>query len=177
MRQLEIDLGELEIAFDTGGEMRSYYLDLETGEVIMVTDEDNRLLERIYASYYDEQSETVDWEKAFEQEPVPDWQREPIKNAHRVEAGYSDRFVSVPSADSREGYRDMEVFIATVGDPRLQERLGWAIDGSGAFRRFKDVLLDHPAERERWFQFKGERLHQRILDWLAVQGITPLQRA
>jgi hypothetical protein len=47
--------------------------------------------------------------------------------------------------------------------------------GRGAFRYFKDVLLDYPAERERWFQFKRERLQQRILDWLEAHGITPLQ--
>jgi Uncharacterised protein family (UPF0158) len=47
--------------------------------------------------------------------------------------------------------------------------------GHGAFRYFKDVLLDYPVERERWFQFKQQRLNQRILDWLEVSGITPLQ--
>jgi hypothetical protein len=69
----------------------------------------------------------------------------------------------------------MEAFIITVGNPRLQERLERAIRGRGAFRYFKDVLLDYPAERERWFQFKQDRLHQRMLDWLEEQGITPYQ--
>jgi hypothetical protein len=69
----------------------------------------------------------------------------------------------------------MEAFIATVHDRRLQERLERAISGRGAFRYFKDVLLDYPAERERWFQFKRERLHLRILDWLEAYGITPHQ--
>jgi len=58
---------------------------------------------------------------------------------------------------------------------RLQERLERAISGRGAFRYFKDVLLDYPVERERWFQIKRERLQQRILDWLEAYGITLLQ--
>jgi hypothetical protein len=122
--------------------------------VISVSDEERGLLEGIYESYYDEQSQTVDWENAFEKEQVPDWQRELLKNADRVEAGFGDRSISIPSEGSHEGYHDMEAFIATVRSPRLQERLERAISGRGAFRYFKDVLLDYPAERERWFQFK-----------------------
>jgi hypothetical protein len=175
MRQLKIDLSELELAFDRGSEMISYYLDLETGEVISVSDEERGSLESIYESYYDEQSQTIDWENAFEKEHVPDWQRVLLKNADRVEAGFGDRFISIPSEGSHEGYRDMEAFIASVRNWRLQERLERAIGGRGAFRYFKDVLLDYPAERECWFQFKRERLHQRILDWLEAYGITPLQ--
>jgi sensor histidine kinase YesM len=175
MRQLKIDLSELEMAFDSYGEMISYYLDLETGEVISVSDEEGGLLESIYQSYYDEQSETVDWESAFEKEQISDWQRELLKNADRIEAGFGNRFISIPSEGSHESYCDMEAFIATVHNLRLQERLERAISGRGAFRYFKDVLLDYPAERERWFQFKRERLRQRILDWLEAHEITPLE--
>jgi hypothetical protein len=106
---------------------------------------------------------------------VPDWQREPLQNADRVKAGFGDRFIAIPPEGSPEGYRDMEAFIATVRSRRLQERLEDAIRRRGAFRHFKDVLLDYPAERERWFQFKRERQHIRILDWLEANEITPLE--
>jgi hypothetical protein len=175
MRQLKIDLNELEMAFDSGNELISYYLDLETGEVISVSAEESGLWERIYESYYDEESQTVDWEAAFQEDPVPDWQRDRLQDADRVDAGLGRRFIAIPSTGSQVGYRDMEAFIATVRSPRLQERLEQAISGRGAFRYFKDVLLDYPVERERWFQFQRERLHHRILDWLEEQGITPLQ--
>jgi hypothetical protein len=33
------------------------------------------------------------------------------------------------------------------------------------------MLLDDPTERERWFQFKQDRLHQRIIDWLEAEEI------
>jgi hypothetical protein len=175
MRQLKIDLSELEMAFDNGGEMISYYLDTETGEIIRITDEGRRLLDSIYESYYDEQTQTVDWEAAFDEKHVPDWQRESIQEADRVEAGFGSRFLAIPPEGSHEGYRDMEAFITTVRNPRLQERLERAISGRGAFRYFKDVLFDYPTERERWFQFKQERIQQRMLDWLKALGITPHQ--
>ncbi len=67
----------------------------------------------------------------------------------------------------------MEAFIETVTDEHLAELLAVAIDGRGAFRRFKGVLARYPQERERWFRFKDERLRQRALDWLARHGIEP----
>ena len=69
----------------------------------------------------------------------------------------------------------MEAFIATVRNPRLQEQLERAISGRGAFRYLKDVLSDYPSERERWFQFKQDRLRQRMLDWLESEGISPVE--
>jgi hypothetical protein len=50
----------------------------------------------------------------------------------------------------------MEAFIVIARSPRLQGQLERAVSRCGAFRYFKDVLLDYPAERERWFQFKRE---------------------
>lgn len=57
-------------------------------------------------------------------------------------------------------------FIATVKNERLAELLEVAINGKGAFRRFKDVLLSYPEEREGWFQFKDDRIQKRALGWL-----------
>ncbi len=174
MRQLKIDMSELEIAFDHSSEIISSYLDTETGEIISISDDDNFQLKAIYESHYNEQSGSVDWELAFREEHIPDWQREILQEADRVKADNSNRFIAIPSQSSYDGYRDMEAFIATIRNPRLQEQLERAISGGGAFRYFKDVLLDYPTERERWFQFKQDRLRQRMLDWLDVEGLSPL---
>jgi hypothetical protein len=172
MRQLNIDMSELELAFEGGFETISYYLDLETGEVIAVSEEVRGILETIYESYYDEQNQIVDWESAFENECVPDWQRDLVQDADRVEAGFGGTIIAIPSESSSEGYSDMEAFIDTVRNPRLRERLARAICRRGAFRYFKNVLLDYPAERERWFQFKHAHMQQRISEWLEEHGIT-----
>ena len=75
-------------------------------------------------------------------------------------------FVRVEPASSREQYRWMERFVSSVADPALRERLIISIDGKGAFRRFKDVLLAYPAERERWFSYRADLLHWHIFNWL-----------
>lgn len=81
------------------------------------------------------------------------------------------RFVHLDPASSREQYRWMERFVQSVEDPTLRERLILAIDGKGAFRRFKDVLLSYPIERDRWFTYRGNLLHIYINGWLETQDI------
>src|SRR5919199_5536889 len=63
--------------------------------------------------------------------------RDALEEADRVERGFGTRYVRVPRDETHEAYRDMEDFILTVGDERLRERLSDAIDGRGAFSRFK----------------------------------------
>src|SRR5262245_27970905 len=91
------------------------------------------------------------------------------KRARVVAKG--DNFLRIEPASSREQYRWMERFVTSVADEPLRERLVIAIDGKGAFRRFKDVLLAYPAERERWFSYRAELLHWHIHNWLEEHEI------
>lgn len=85
-------------------------------------------------------------------------------------------YLRIDPVSSREQYRWMERFIATVSDPELRSRLVAAIDGKGAFRRFKDVLMAYPNERERWFEFRTERLRSCMESWLAAHDIEAVPR-
>jgi hypothetical protein len=84
-----------------------------------------------------------------------------------------DRWLYVESQGSRDGYRDMERFIATVKDPEIADRLQIAITGKGAFRRFKDVLARWPEELARCFLLCEERQRGRARAWLAGKGYRP----
>jgi len=83
------------------------------------------------------------------------------------------RWLDVPAEGSAEGYRDMELFIAGVADPDRTDRLRIAVDGKGAFRRFKDVVARWPDEEERWYRFSEERRRGRARQWLADAGYRP----
>lgn len=96
---------------------------------------------------------------------------------YAVEIGEEDEDASeapwwlpVHCEGSRDGYRDMQAFIATVADDEHADRLATAIRGRGAFRRFKDVLGGWPGELERWFAFAEERRRGRTRAWLAGEG-------
>lgn len=84
-----------------------------------------------------------------------------------------DRWLHVECIGAHDGYSDMELFIATVEDPDIADRLKIAISGKGAFRRFKDVLSRWPEELQRYFLFANERQLGRARAWLAAAGYSP----
>ena len=85
-------------------------------------------------------------------------------------------YLRIDPVSSREQYRWMERFIDSVEEQELKRQLQHAIDGKGAFRRFKDVLMSHPVDRERWFAFRSERLRSCMEGWLEAHGIKPVER-
>ncbi len=85
-------------------------------------------------------------------------------------------YMRVDPVSSREQYRWMERFIPMVDEPELRDRLTRAIDGKGAFRRFKDVLMAYGPERERWFAFRSERLRVFMEAWLSAHQLTAVAR-
>jgi Uncharacterised protein family (UPF0158) len=175
MRQLKIDLDELARALEDSGYERQHYLDLDTGVVVSVTHETRRELEEIYEELSCEGDEEFSrFVEALRKRNFQDWQKEALLKADRVEAGFGTRYIRIPFIESHKSYGDMEEFILSLEDQRLRERLQDAIHGPGAFRRFKDVLLDCPRHRERWFQFRDAQMRTRVLDWLEEEGIQPI---
>ncbi|HYZ98883.1 MAG TPA: UPF0158 family protein [Acidimicrobiales bacterium] len=83
----------------------------------------------------------------------------------------------VAALPSSEGYRDMEDFTERVAERRPAELLARAIEGRGAFRRFKDALFDFPELRDQWFAFHDARMRRRALEWLADHDIIDAQTA
>ncbi len=86
-------------------------------------------------------------------------------------------YMRIEPVSSREQYRWMERFIPMVEDVPLRDQLTSAIDGKGAFRRFKDVLMSFNAEREKWFTFRSERLRVFMEAWLNSHGLKPIIRS
>src|SRR5512135_2843666 len=85
-------------------------------------------------------------------------------------------YLRIDPVSSREQYRWMERFIPMVDDSELRAKLAHAIDGKGAFRRFKDVLMTYAADRERWFAFRSERLRTFMEAWLNAHAIQAVPR-
>lgn len=85
-------------------------------------------------------------------------------------------YLRVEPVSSREQYRWMERYIQMIDPGELRDALGAAIDGKGAFRRFKDVLMSHASERERWFAFRSERLRVFMEAWLDAHALRAIPR-
>jgi Uncharacterised protein family (UPF0158) len=136
---VRVDFEELRFAMEDASYKHQYFLDTETGEVILISE-------------YDDNAESSQRLQAIDE----------------AEAG---RYLEVPHAESSDGYEDMQEFIDTVIDKPLRQLLEVAIQGKGAFRRFKDVLARDPAEQQRWFAFQTERADARVREWLADEGV------
>ena len=87
--------------------------------------------------------------------------------------GDPTRYVSIDAVPSRIQYQWLDTFIKTIDDDALRARMEAAVNGKGAFRRFKDILLTLPDERRRWFEFRDNAMRQRIIEWVHEQGVEP----
>ena len=83
------------------------------------------------------------------------------------------RYVSIEPVPSHEAYDWMAEFVEGLDHEDLQEKLWIALDGNGAFRRFKDVLLKYPEQREAWFRFEDDRINEAVEEWLEEEGLEP----
>jgi hypothetical protein len=169
MRKHKINRMDFETAFELSSYEMTAYLDTETGAVIFVEDYVADQLEELLADEDGEGVESV----LLTQTDLSDIERQQLLDAVRVEGDTDNRYRMIPKQDSRDGYQDMQEYIWSLEDEHLRELLEVAIQGSGAFRRFKDVLSRYPEAQEIWFRFRDERERRRMTDWLASQGIEP----
>lgn len=82
-----------------------------------------------------------------------------------------DDWVAIDPVESRDAYRDMADFATAVGDPARRERLLDALDGRGAFSRFRDRVHNDPLRLGRtWSRFSDARNELRAIEWLEAIG-------
>lgn len=69
-------------------------------------------------------------------------------------------------------YQDMAEFAAHLSDERAGRRLARALQGKGAFRRFKAELHEEfPHLLPAWYAFRDARAHRRAVEWLADNSL------
>lgn len=81
-----------------------------------------------------------------------------------------DRWLAVEPIGPREGWNDMALFTESQRDPVVHERLVRAIEGRGAFRRFRDQV-GRAGLMSAWNPFSTDREIGRAREFLAERGI------
>ena len=158
LRELSVDLDAVAEAMDDRDRAVSdHYLDLETGETVFT--EESFDLEG-------DDDEAEDEEDGA----LPEWQKSQ-QEQYRLMRSHPDRFERIPESDSHEAYRLMEDFISRVHNRSAQRRLASAIEGKGAFRRFKDALDAYPELRTKWFEYEAKKKREWAREWLDGLGI------
>ncbi|WP_227940360.1 UPF0158 family protein [Alkalihalobacillus deserti] len=143
---------EMEIQFE---ESRSL-LNIKTGEIVLVTSEDLRAVED---------------EKSFDH--LPEWEQENKMIAIDVVENF-ENYIELPTKYEVNEYEIMDDFCLTVSDQRKQDSLLRAIRGKGAFRRFKDKIIDFEIE-DQWYSYRDERFKQIAIEWCQDNNINYIE--
>src|SRR5689334_18078159 len=159
MRELPVDFEELAMAMEDHSGETQYYLDVETGEIYFITPD---VLEFAYREDPDLSS-------------LDDWEQEPARVFLAATEG-DPRYERVPQVASYDVYNVMVAFAQSVRDRRLAGMLELALDGKGAFGRFKRVLDDYPRDAERWYAMKQAWFDEQIREWLHDLQIEPIRK-
>ena len=141
-----ISLSEIIAALEAAVDDCASYLDPETGEIVVVTEEERALAEDPY------------WE-----EEAPAWQIEMMPKIRG--ALDSDRFLELPDRFDIHEWSIMERFSRTQNIEQIRSELLNAIHGAGAFRAFRSAIRRLGLEQS-WYQFRDEALAKIARSWL-----------
>ncbi|MFG3701693.1 UPF0158 family protein [Micromonospora sp. NPDC047620] len=80
--------------------------------------------------------------------------------------------VSIDPLPSYVWYQDMADFAERISDAAAGRRLARAIQGRGAFRRFKNELYEeYPHLLPAWHAFRDVRARRRAVEWLVDNSL------
>ena len=148
---LPVRLKDVVDALDEGNDESSHYMDKRTGEIFLITNEE--------MSAAEEDDLVSDY---------PEWQQETILKAREILD--SEDFVQLPSQFDINEYSIMERFANEYEDPRTSAELLRSLKGKGAFRRFKDTLIDLDIQ-DAWYEFRRQEFEQIAIEWLETEQI------
>lgn len=176
MKQLRVNFDEVQKAMeDISRDSFDYFFDSATGDVITFSEEIlNEVKSRLYENESEEIDEDIEYIEYDEEPDIPCWMEDEVELAMEILFDTNDRYTRIPERASSAAFRTMTDFIDTIEDPDLKNLLAASIEGKGAFRRFKDVLIDHAKERKRWHGYNAKAIKAEITQWLLSLDIEPI---
>ena len=81
-----------------------------------------------------------------------------------------EKSIMLPTRYDINEYEMMEDFTETIDDTRLQNQLYISLNGSGAFRRFKDTCINFDIIND-WYKFRDERYKEIAINWCKKNNI------
>lgn len=174
MKKLFIDFDGIQKAMeDTIRDAFEYFLDLETGEVIIISEDIISRARQILEKNYEDDISEYEEVELDEECSVPEWMEDEIELAIDIFIGEQDRYKIIPLRDPSLVFNAMKEFTEQIGNAELREKLSGILDGRGSFRKFKDALEPFPKERKLWYGYSAKASKNEIAAWLATVGIEP----
>ena len=81
-----------------------------------------------------------------------------------------EKSIMLPTRYDINEYEMMEDFAEIIKDTRLQNQLYISLNGSGAFRRFKDTCINYDMIDD-WYKFRDERYKELAINWCKDNNI------
>jgi len=151
----EVELDVIIEALEMADDSISSYLDVETGEVHSITEEEFDLAE--------------DAQTAIED--LPNWQREAVTLARSIQKQEGKRYMALPDKFDVHQWAMMDRFSMTLRDAQMRNDFHGGIRGAGAFRLFKHLLTEYDLW-DAWNRFKQVEFRQMAIEWCKENGIT-----
>ena len=145
-----VSLNDVVEALEMSSQTSENIFDPETGEILLITDDDQYAIE--------------DPDTDF----VPEWQKDHIEKVRKLLK--SENVLRLPSSFDIHEWSIMEKFCYTVENAKHREILLDSIRGKGAFRRFRETL-ERFVLKDEWFSFRQSALQEIARDWLEENKI------
>lgn len=81
-----------------------------------------------------------------------------------------EKSIMLPTRYDINEYEMMEDFAETIKDTRLQNQLYISLNGSSAFRRFKDTCINYDIIDD-WYKFRDEKYKEVAINWCKDNNI------
>lgn len=81
-----------------------------------------------------------------------------------------EKSIKLPTRYDINEYEMMEDFAETIKDDRLQNQLYISLNGSGAFRRFKDTCINFDIIDD-WYKFRDRKYKELAINWCKDNNI------
>lgn len=81
-----------------------------------------------------------------------------------------DKFISLPTQYEINEYKIMKNFIHNIENEQIRNQLFITIQGSGAFRRFKDSCINYNII-DKWYDYKKQEYFDIAKEWCIHNNI------
>jgi Uncharacterised protein family (UPF0158) len=82
-----------------------------------------------------------------------------------------DRWRPVPSRSPQETFEEIEDFVESLPEGDVQDALFGALERRGAFRNFREALMEHQEVRAQWLAVSKRRSRERLAGFLESIGL------
>jgi hypothetical protein len=173
VKKLRIDIDEVQKAMeDTDRDAFDYFLDRETGEVIILSEDIiTRAREILDRSYGDDDIGDFDEVETDDVPEIPEWMEDEVELALDIFVHNQWQYVRIPERSPNNAYAAMKAYVEILEQGELKWSLLRTLDGEGSFRKFKDALGVYPKEKKQWFGFNAKTVKKEIREWLQTIGI------